>query len=44
MSIGQCGDASETEACVRWAREFWEAIQPYSAGGVYVNYLGRGGG
>jgi FAD/FMN-containing dehydrogenase len=40
MSIGQCADASETEACVRWAREFWEAMQPYSTGGVYVNYLG----
>jgi len=41
MSIGQCADTSETEACVRWAREFWEAMQPYSTGGVYVNYLGR---
>jgi len=41
MSIGQCADASEAEACVRWAREFWEAMQPYSIGGVYVNYLGR---
>ena len=41
MSIGQCADASEAEACVRWAREFWEAMQPYSTGGVYVNYLGR---
>jgi hypothetical protein len=41
MSIGQCADANETEACVRWARKFWEAMQPYSTGGVYVNYLGR---
>jgi len=22
-------------------REFWEAMQPWSTGGVYVNYLGR---
>jgi FAD binding domain/Berberine and berberine like len=41
MSIGQCADASEAETCIRWAREFWEAMQPYSTGGVYVNYLGR---
>jgi FAD/FMN-containing dehydrogenase len=41
MSIGQCADPDEAEACVRWAHEFWEAMQPYSAGGVYVNYLGR---
>jgi FAD/FMN-containing dehydrogenase len=40
MSIGQCADPSEAEACVRWAREFWEAMQPYSTSGVYVNYLG----
>jgi FAD/FMN-containing dehydrogenase len=40
MSIGQCTDPSEDEACIRWAREFWEAMQPYSTGGVYVNYLG----
>jgi hypothetical protein len=27
--------------CVRWAREFWQAMQPYATGGVYVNYLGQ---
>ena len=41
MSIGQCSDPAEAESCIRWAREFWEAMQPYSTGGVYVNYLGR---
>ncbi len=24
---------------IRWAREFWTALQPFTAGGVYVNYL-----
>ncbi len=24
-----------------WAREFWDVVQPWSTGGVYVNYLGR---
>jgi FAD/FMN-containing dehydrogenase len=36
-----CTDPSEAPACIRWAREFWEAMQPFSTGGVYVNYLGQ---
>jgi len=27
----------------RWVRELWEAMQPCSVGGVYVNYLGKAG-
>lgn len=41
MSLGVCADAAEAEKCTRWAREFWNAMQPWSTGGVYVNYLGR---
>jgi FAD/FMN-containing dehydrogenase len=41
LSLGVCLDPSETANCVRWAREFWDAMQPFSTGGVYVNYLGR---
>jgi FAD/FMN-containing dehydrogenase len=41
MSLGVCTEPAEAEECVRWAREFWEAMQPCSTGGVYVNYLGR---
>ncbi|HEV8718765.1 MAG TPA: FAD-binding oxidoreductase [Candidatus Binatia bacterium] len=41
MSLGVCADSADAEKCVRWAREFWEAMQPCSTGGVYVNYLGR---
>jgi hypothetical protein len=41
MSLGVCADAAEAEKCVRWARNFWDAMQPFSTGGVYVNYLGR---
>ncbi len=40
MSIGECPTANEARACVRWSREFWMAMQPYSTGSVYVNYLG----
>jgi len=43
MSLGVCGEAAEAEKCVRWARELWEAMQPWSTGGVYVNYLGDEG-
>jgi hypothetical protein len=24
---------------VTWTRDFWQAMSPFSAGGVYVNYL-----
>ena len=41
MSIGQCTDPPEAERCVRWARELWEALQPFATGAVYVNYLGQ---
>ncbi len=40
-SLGVCADPAEAEKCVRWAREFWDAMQPSSTGAVYVNYLGR---
>ena len=40
MAIGQCADPAGATACIRWAREFWEEMQPYATGGVYVNYLG----
>jgi FAD/FMN-containing dehydrogenase len=26
---------------VKWARDFWDAMTPYSSGAVYVNYLGE---
>jgi len=26
---------------IRWVRETWDALRPFSAGGVYVNYLGQ---
>jgi len=41
MSLGVCSEAADAENCVRWARDFWDAMQPFSTGGVYVNYLGR---
>jgi hypothetical protein len=33
-------DPAEDALHMRWGREYWQAMQPFSAGGVYVNYLG----
>jgi hypothetical protein len=32
-------DPAEDASCVRWARSYHEAVQPFSKGGVYVNFL-----
>jgi hypothetical protein len=36
-------DPDDDEANVRWARELWTAMKPFSTGGVYVNNLGDEG-
>jgi FAD/FMN-containing dehydrogenase len=36
-------DPSESERHSEWTREFSEAVQPLSTGGVYVNYMGQEG-
>jgi len=41
VSLGVCAEPAEAKRCAQWARGFWEAMQPFSTGGVYVNYLGR---
>jgi len=41
MSLGVCADPADAQKCTRWAQEFWKAMQPWSTGGVYVNYLGK---
>ena len=32
-------DPMESATNIRWTREFWNAMQPFSSGAVYVNYL-----
>ena len=27
------------EKISRWARDYWDALHPYSAGGAYVNFM-----
>jgi hypothetical protein len=41
ISIWQ--DPAHDEANIRWARDFWAAMRPFSTGGVYVNNLGDEG-
>jgi hypothetical protein len=36
-------DPAASEACVAWARGFWEAVRPHSTGRVYMNFLGNEG-
>jgi FAD/FMN-containing dehydrogenase len=41
ISIWQ--DPSEDDAAIRWARDVWSALKPFSTGGVYANNLGDEG-
>lgn len=34
---------ADDQANIRWARQFWSAVTPFSTGGVYVNNLGDEG-
>jgi FAD/FMN-containing dehydrogenase len=34
-------EASDDEKAIEWTREFHKAMEPYSTGGVYANYLDR---
>jgi FAD/FMN-containing dehydrogenase len=36
-------NSAETEANVAWTRRFWDAMKPFLADAVYVNYLGDEG-
>lgn len=38
LVVGMWSDSAEDDENIRWVREFWSAVQPYSSGGFYVNY------
>ncbi len=44
--VGVSPDPADNARMTAWARGYWEALHPYSAGGAYVNMMmdGRGGG
>jgi FAD/FMN-containing dehydrogenase len=37
--VGVSPDPADAAAITAWAREYWEALHPYSAGGAYVNFM-----
>ncbi|HXZ29267.1 MAG TPA: FAD-binding oxidoreductase [Terriglobales bacterium] len=37
--VGVDPDPANKERIVSWARSYWEALHPYSAGGAYVNFM-----
>ncbi|MCH5377890.1 MAG: BBE domain-containing protein, partial [Planctomycetes bacterium] len=32
-------DAANRDKITRWAREYWQALHPYSVGAGYVNFM-----
>lgn len=32
-------DPANNDSISRWAKDYWEALHPYSAGGAYVNFM-----
>ena len=43
LSLAGWPEPAESEKCIRWVRELWEAMQPFTTEDVYVNYLGEEG-
>ena len=37
--VGIDADPANRELITNWARAYWEALHPYSAGGAYVNFM-----
>jgi FAD/FMN-containing dehydrogenase len=37
--VGVDPDPANVDAITRWARDYWEALHPYSAGGAYINFM-----
>ncbi len=33
------GEASQDQACIGWARDFFDRMAPHATGGVYVNFM-----
>lgn len=42
--VGVDPDPANKEAITAWARNYWEALHPYGAGGAYVNFMMEGEG
>ena len=41
LIVGVWPDPAAKDENVNWVRNLWDAMEPYSSGAVYVNYLGQ---
>jgi FAD/FMN-containing dehydrogenase len=39
VMVGVDADPANKEKITRWARDYWQALHPFSAGGAYVNFM-----
>jgi FAD/FMN-containing dehydrogenase len=39
VMAGVTENASGDEAIIKWTKDYWEALHPYSAGAAYINFL-----
>jgi FAD/FMN-containing dehydrogenase len=37
--VGVDPDPAKADVITSWARDYWEAVHPYTAGGAYVNFM-----
>jgi FAD/FMN-containing dehydrogenase len=37
--VGVDPDPANKEKITTWAREYWDALHPFSAGGAYINFM-----
>jgi FAD/FMN-containing dehydrogenase len=37
--VGVDPDPAKRDVITRWARDYWKALHPYSAGGAYINFM-----
>jgi FAD/FMN-containing dehydrogenase len=39
VTLGFDPDPANRDRIVDWAKAYWDAVHPYSTGGVYVNFM-----
>lgn len=39
VMVGVDPDPANKDRIVKWTKDYWEAVHPYSAGGAYVNFM-----
>jgi len=37
--VGVDPDPANKDKITKWAKDYWEALHPYSAGGAYINFM-----